>query len=129
MIFSFISAILGPATKLIDEVVTSDEERLTLRNELAKIEKDVKIKALDLEAEVLKSRASIIKSESESQSWITRSWRPLSSISLVAYVVFSPFFNHQVPPEIYQILTIFLSVYGGGRSIEMAAKHISNIKK
>ena len=129
MIFDFIASIFSPVANLVDELHTSEEEKLRFRNELASIEKDVKLRALDVEAETLKARAKIIEAESGSQSWITRSWRPMSSISLVAYVVFAPFFSHPVPPEIWQILTIFLSVYGGGRSIEMAAKHISNIKK
>ena len=125
MIFELIASIFKPAAKLIDDVVTSDEERLKLRNELAKIESAAKLKTLDLEQEIVKARTSVIIAESQSQSWITKSWRPLCSLLLTGYVVVGPLIGYPPPQDVYSILQVFLSVYAGGRSLEMASKHLN----
>ena len=125
MIFELIASIFTPAAKLIDELVTSDEERLKLRNELAKIERDVKLKTIDLETEIVKARTSVIVAESASQSWITRSWRPICALLLVGYVTVGPLIGYPPPSDVYAILQVFLSVYAGGRSLEMASKHLN----
>ena len=124
MIFDFITSIFKPAAQLIDDVVTSDEERLQLRNELAKIENAAKLKNIELEQEIVKARTSVILAESKSQSWITKSWRPLCSLLLVGYVVVGPLIGYPPPGDVYSILQVFLSVYAGGRSLEMASKHL-----
>ena len=125
MIFDIIASIFKPAAQLIDDVVTSDEERLQLRNELAKIESAAKLKTLDLEQEIVKARTSVIIAESKSQGWLTRSWRPLCSVSLVGYVIIGPLIGYPPPQDVYSILQVFLSVYAGGRSLEMASKHLN----
>ena len=37
-LFDFIGGIFAPASKLVDDLHTSDEEKLTLKNELANIQ-------------------------------------------------------------------------------------------
>ena len=125
MIFELIASIFKPAAQLIDDVVTSDEERLQLRNELAKIESAAKLKTLDLEQEIVKARTSVIIAESQSQSWITKTWRPICSLLLTGYVVVGPLIGYPPPQDVYSILQVFLSVYAGGRSLEMATKHLN----
>ena len=124
MIFDFIAGIISPLTNLIDETVTSDEERLALRNELAKIESEVKLKTIELEGQIVKARSDVIVAESNSQSWLTRTWRPLCSVLLTGYVVVGPLIGYPPPQDVYSILQVFLSVYAGGRSLEMASKHL-----
>ena len=89
MIFNFLSSIISPVTKLIDEIDTSDEERLRLRNELANIEKEVKIKALDLESEIFKGQTSIQKAELKQESFFVKAARPFATWSLVSIIIFS----------------------------------------
>ena len=98
MIFNFLSSILGPVTKLIDEVDTSDEERLRLRNELAKIETEVKLKALDLETTIYKGQTSIQTAELKQESFFVKAARPFATWSLVSIIIFtyvgSPFIKY-----------------------------------
>ena len=89
MIFSFISNLIGPVTKLIDEVSTSDEERLRLRNELAKIERDVKLKALDLDKEIFDGQTKIQLAELKQESNFVKMARPFATWSLVSIILFN----------------------------------------
>ena len=89
MIFSFISNLIGPVTKLIDEVTTSDEERLRLRNELAKIERDVKLKALDLDKEIFDGQTKIQLAELKQESNFVKMARPFATWSLVSIILFN----------------------------------------
>ena len=89
MIFSFISNLIGPVTKLIDEVSTTDEERLRLRNELAKIERDVKLKALDLDKEIFDGQTKIQLAELKQESNFVKMARPFATWSLVSIILFN----------------------------------------
>ena len=89
MIFSFISSIISPVTKLIDEVSTSDEERLRFRNELASIQKDIEIKALDLEKQIIKDQTKIQVAELKQESFFVKAARPFATWSLVSIIIFS----------------------------------------
>ena len=86
MIFDFIANIISPVTKLIDTIDTSDEERLKFRNELAKIQKDVKLKTLDLEKTIIDKQAGIQQAEiSKDDKFISRA-RP-SAVYLLLLVI------------------------------------------
>lgn len=86
-ILSFISGIFEPAARLIDNIHTSDEERLTLKAELLRIQTGVITQSIELEKTALNAKASIIMQESKADSWLTRSWRPITMLSLVAAVL------------------------------------------
>ena len=135
MIFSFISNLIGPVTKLIDEVSTSDEERLRLRNELAKIERDVKLKALDLDKEIFDGQTKIQLAELKQESNFVKMARPFATWSLVSIILFnyvgSPvlkfLYGIDFPP-INDTAIITLGAISGthtlGRSLEkMKGKH------
>ncbi|MFQ5675637.1 MAG: hypothetical protein ACE5G1_07060 [bacterium] len=48
-IFGFISGIFKPAAKLIDDLHTSDEEKLTLQKQIREIENQLSMKILEYE--------------------------------------------------------------------------------
>ena len=129
MIFSFLSSIIGPVTKLIDEVDTSDEERLRFRNELAKIETTVKLKALDLEKSIYDGQTAIQTAELKQESFFVKAARPFSTWALVSIILFTyivaPFISYiwaiQLPP-INDTAIITLGAISGthtlGRTLE-----------
>lgn len=59
-IMNFASGIFKPAAELVDNVSTTDEERLELKNVLTGLENEV-------------TKKQIISDEAKSQSWIARS--------------------------------------------------------
>jgi len=86
-ILSFIGQIFEPAAKLIDDLHTSAEEKLALKAKLLEIQAGVLSESLELEKTALEAKASIIIQEAKSDSWLTRSWRPLVMLSLAGSVL------------------------------------------
>jgi len=79
-LLSFLSGIITPVTTTIDELHTSEEEKLKLRNELAQIEAKMSVKLLDLQSKVIDANAKVAVAEQQYGNILSRSWRPLVSI-------------------------------------------------
>ena len=84
---NFIGQIFEPAAKLIDELHTSGEEKLTLKAKLLEIQTGVITQSIELEKTAIEAKASIIITEAKSDSWLTKSWRPIVMLSLAASVL------------------------------------------
>ena len=81
------SPLVGGFGKIIDDVHTSDEERLKAKAALLVIQSDLSKAALEYEATIIKEQASIVRAEAASQSWLARNWRPLTMLTFVFLVV------------------------------------------
>lgn len=117
--------VLGVISKTIDDVVTSDEERLQLRNELQRI-----ISEKGLEAD--KMAADIIQTEAKG-NWLQKSWRPILMLSFGFIVMYSKFFapafglpNTVLEPDFWELLRLGIGGYVVGRSAEKITEKISN---
>ena len=128
-ILSFIAGIFQPASKLIDEMHTSEEEKLALRNELANIEAGVTTKALELEKITAESKATVMVAEAQSDGFITRSWRPMIMLGLFILVILDHFHIGTaggLDPELFDIFKWGVIGIGGGRSAEKITQIIKN---
>ena len=112
--------LLGKADKIIDEVVTSKEEKLTLKNEL----QDILLKS---EAELQKNVTERWKADMASDSWLSKNVRPMVLIFLVASTVLMVFIDagsisFEVEEKWTDLLQLTLitviGAYFGGRSVE-----------
>jgi hypothetical protein len=121
-IASFISGIFSPAAKLVDEIHTSDEEKMKLRNELARIQESAMSKMMELEKTAMEAQSKVQVAEANSSYWLTANWRPLTSVTIVVLIVLGSFGFVQVGKEIYDLAEIFLGAYAGGRSVEKLGK-------
>jgi len=123
-VFDFISNIFKPVADLVDNVTTSDEERMSLNNALATIENNIKMKTLELEAELLKAQSSIIIAEAQGESWIQRNWRPVTMLAFVSLVALHwlgltpDTLTEKEVIELLDIVEIGLGGYVVGRSAE-----------
>jgi hypothetical protein len=117
-LFSFIGGIFKPAADLIDNVHTSDEERLALRNQLAQIEAEISIKMMELQSTVIDANAKVAAAEQEHGNALSKSWRPVVSISLTALLLAMGFGFIEFNQLLAQISGAFLGIYGIGRSVE-----------
>ena len=122
-ILSFIGEIFKPAAKLIDDLHTSDEEKLTLKNKLTVIQNEMHSKVIDYETKLLASQSSIITAEANGQSWMQRSWRPITMLTFLGLVVCDSFgwLASPLAAEAWVLLQIGLGGYVTGRSIEKVA--------
>jgi hypothetical protein len=126
-ILSFIGEIFKPAADLIDNLHTSTEEKLTLKNQMAVIQNDMHSKIIEYETKLLASKTSIITAEANGQSWMQRNWRPLTMLTFLGLVVCDSFgwLANPLAAEAWTLLQIGLGGYVAGRSGE---KIVSQLK-
>lgn len=119
-VFSFISNIFEPAVKLIDEIHTSDEEKLKLQAQIKAVENELLAKVIDYETKLLEGKTAIITAEATGQSWMQRNWRPITMLTFLALVVFDSFgwLPNELADEAWTLLQIGLGGYVAGRSAE-----------
>lgn len=122
-IWSFITALIQPLADTVDAVHTSDEERLAIREQIAAIQAGVTMKMIDYERELLSARAQVIMAEAQGQSWLQRTWRPITMLSFLALVVLDAFglLPFRLAPEAWTLLQFGLTGYVVGRSAEKVA--------
>jgi len=119
-IFSFIADVFKPAADLIDNLHTSEEEKMDLHRQLRQVENEFQSKVLDYETKLMESQASIIQAEATSQSWLTQNWRPITMLTFLVLVVCNSFglLVNNLADEAWTLLQIGLGGYVVGRSAE-----------
>lgn len=117
-IFKTITDGLGKLFGLVDDLHTSDEEKLTLKQGLLTIQAGLLTQALDLEKSVTEAKASIVEAEAKSEGWLTRSWRPLTALSFAAIVVYAFITGAEIPQPMWTTLQIMIGGYVTSRGAE-----------
>ena len=119
---SFISGLIKPVSDLVDNLHTSDEERLEAKGVLLQLQTGLMAQTLDYEKQIAESQASIIVAEAQANSWLTRTWRPITMLTFVALVVWSQFTGMEIPADLWFVIKIGLGGYLGGRSVEKSVE-------
>lgn len=122
-ILNILGSIVSPITNLIDDLHTSDEEKLIIKNKMMQIQANAYTQAIELEKQVMQAKASIITAEANGQSWLQRSWRPITMLTFLALVVADSFgwLANPLATEAWTLLQIGLGGYVVGRSAEKIA--------
>ena len=124
MLSNILAKLVGQASNIIDEVVTSKEEKLKLKNELKKV-------ILDHEIEAQKNITERWKADTNSDSFLSKNVRPMVLIFLVVSSVIMVFIdagwiNFEISQSNQSLLTTSLTVtlgaYFGGRTFEKVKK-------
>lgn len=126
-VLGFISSIFKPAADLIDNLHTSEEERLEIKAEMFKAQQEMTLKMMDYETKLLDSKTKIITAEAQGQSWIQRSWRPITMLTFLGLVVCDSFGLLAFPlaEQAWTLLQIGLGGYVVGRSVEKIAPKVT----
>ena len=124
-VFSWIGSIFSPAADLIDNLHSSDEEmgnievkKQEIRAKLAEIEARVSTKVLDLQNAALEANSKVAMSEQKHGNWLSKSWRPIASLSMVGILMATGFGVIEYKELLIQVCGGFLGIYGVGRSWE-----------
>jgi hypothetical protein len=125
----FISKIIEPIAGLVDKLHTSDDERLEAKAVLLQLQTSLMSQTLDYEKQIAASQRDIIVAETQANSWLTRSWRPITMLTLVAIVVISQFTEMEVPPDLWFVIKLGLGGYVGGRSVEKSVASVVKVMK
>lgn len=134
-LISLISSIFAPATKMVDDLHTSEEEKLTIKAKLFELQTVLFSKIQEYESKLLEAKAAIITAEANSQSWLARNWRPMTMVAFVVAVL-SHWFGltpDTLTPEqvesMYFLVQIGIGGYVAGRSLEKTASKVAEILK
>lgn len=131
-ITSFVGGIFKPAADLIDNIHTSEEEKLKLRNELEAMRFQLQDKLLGYESQLLENRTSLIRAETEKGNVFVQSWRPALMVIFALLIVskwlgFSaPGISEAVELELFSIVKLGMGGYVIGRSAEKVVDKIKD---
>jgi len=137
-ILDTIGKIISPVTNLIDGLTTSEEEKLSLKNELKRIELNTYEVLMKYETKLIEAQSSIVRAEARGESWLQRNWRPMLMVTFMSIIannyILAPYlqaiFNWSVvldlPTHIWTAITVGMGGYIVGRSGEKIFKEITN---
>ena len=130
-LIELIAGIFEPAVKLIDELHTSEEERLEIKQKMFAAQMQAAMKAQEYELQLLKSQSDIIKAEANGASWIQRSWRPVTMLTFLVLVVLDSFgwLPSPLAKEAWTLLQIGLGGYVVGRSVEKVTPKVADVMR
>lgn len=130
-IFDVLGSILSPIGQVVDELHTSDEEKLKARAALVELQVRAGQEMLNYEARLVEAQTSVIRAEASGHSWLQQSWRPITMLTFLALVVCDSFgwLAFRLAEQAWDLLQIGLGGYVIGRSAEKIAPTISQALK
>lgn len=133
---NILGVLLPGLFRVIEEIIPDSDEQNRLKTA-------VQMQVLEQQTTILQAQASIVKAEAESQSWLTRTWRPISMLSFLFIVTWRVFFgplvaavlgmpveqlvlpmDPQIEQNFYTLITVGLGGYVVGRSGESIARNV-----
>jgi hypothetical protein len=124
----FTGSVIKEIGNVIDNLFTSEEERIKAKNEVFKVLQEQQLELQKLQTEIIVTEAN--------GNWLQRSWRPILMLAfgfIVIYVKFiAPLFQLPIPPlenEFWNLLQLGIGGYVVGRSAEKISKNIVINKK
>ena len=133
-LLDLISGIFKPAADLVDNIHTSTEEKLAMRNALAKIEADVTVKTLELQGQLAELQGKLAEAtaktavaEASSESWFVRNYRPMIITSMFILIMCQSFglLKTDLPDIFWQIFAAAFGVMSVAPSIATAGNNIA----
>lgn len=129
-LLNLIQSIFKPAVELIDEVHTSQEEKLQHKERLLVTQAAVIDQVLQYEKDSFEARAKIIEAEAKSEHWLTAIWRPVTMLTFLALCVGDSLglLSSPLRDEAWSLLQLGLGGYVVGRSAEKITKSVLSNK-
>jgi hypothetical protein len=130
-IWGFLGGLVEPVTKMVDDLHTSEEEKLQVKEAMFKVQAALTEKVLDYEKNLLNARADIVKAEATGGSWLKQSWRPITMLTFLVLVVCDAFGLLATPlaKEAWTLLQLGLGGYVVGRSAEKIMPNVASAMK
>lgn len=131
---SFITKITGmfdPIASMVDELHTSEEERLAIKQKLFEGQSALASQALVYEARLIEAQAKVVTAEAQGASWLQRNWRPITMLTFLVLVVADTFgyTAFRLAPEAWTLLQIGLGGYVVGRSAEKIVPKVADVMR
>lgn len=127
-----VSSVLGSVRDIINDLHTSDEEKLKAQQKLVEIENDFRKALLEADARFAEAQERVLRQELASQSWLARNWRPLLMLVFTYIIahnfVIAPIFSVsvlEIPTDMWELLKIGMGGYIIGRSAEKITPEVA----
>ena len=127
-IFGFIKGLFTTGADIVDELNTSEEEKLTLRNKFAEIQAKVTGKMFTYQTRVAELENEVRVAELKSNHWLAANWRPLIAIFLVLNIAIMSWTGKEIPGALETLTNIFIPGYGGMRTAEKVVETNGKVK-
>ena len=131
--FNFLP-IVGTIVEKVADVIDQTVEDKDLANKIkSQIQLTILTKEYDQIAKELEAKRDIIVSETKSESWITRNWRPITMLTFVGLITAdwlgftAPNLTPELKMKLFDIIQIGLGGYVVGRTVEKVAPNIKDI--
>jgi len=123
-ITDLIAGIFKPAANLVDELHTSEEERLKAKGHLLDVQAAAMQRIFDYEKEALAGQQAIVTAEAKSEHFLVAAWRPITMLTFLVLAVGDSLGLLATPlrDEAWTLLQLGLGGYVVGRSGEKIAK-------
>lgn len=112
---------------VIDNLFTTDEERIRAKNEVFKILKEKELQLQEMQKDIIVAEAR--------GNWLQRSWRPIVMLGFAFIVMYNKFIapafglpNAELENEFWNLLQLGVGGYVIGRTVEKIAKDVVNKK-
>lgn len=130
-ILNLLSSAIEPVTGLIDNLHTSEEEKLTIKSKLFEMQSGLAQHAMKYESEVLNAKTKVITAEAQGASWLQQNWRPITMLTFLVLVVADTFglTEFRLAQEAWTLLQIGLGGYVVGRSAEKVIPKVTEVMK
>jgi hypothetical protein len=122
-----VGGIFKPIADVVTHVLPSGDAKIQLQQQIMEAQFKAATSMMDYEKQLLDSQAKIITAEAQGNSWIQRSWRPITMLTFLALVVADSlnWLPNRLAEQAWTLLQIGLGGYVGGRSIEKVAPAIT----
>lgn len=123
-ILTFLSSVIDPVAKLIDNVHTSEEEKLQIKSEMFKLQTAVTSQVIEYESKLMEAQSKIVLAEATGESWLQRNWRPLMMVwfaTLLGLYWFGytpPNLTQETLDNLFSLMQLGIGGYIVGRSGE-----------
>jgi len=122
-LLDIVSGIFRPIADVIDHVLPSGDAKIQLQQKMLEAQMAAASQFMDYQKQLLDSQTQIVKAEAQGNSWLQRSWRPITMLTFLVLVVCDAFgwLPFRLAPDAWGLLKLGLGGYVVGRSVEKVA--------
>ena len=129
--WKMLTGLIKPVANLVDEIHTSEEERIQIKAKLFEIQNQMASQVMDYEARLLEAKTKVITAEAQGASWLQQNWRPITMLTFLILVVADTFglTQFRLAQEAWTLLQIGLGGYVVGRSAEKVIPKVTEVMR
>lgn len=139
-IFGTIASIFTGAGTILDEVVTTKEEKILAKAKLLEVQNALSSKIVEFNTTLVNAQQSVIVAEAQGSSWLQKNWRP-GLMAMFGFIIFNNFVLYpylrlvwvdapvlEVPEHLWALLKLGISGYIVSRGAEKVTKELKKKK-